>query len=247
MKTIAERLAAAMLLSPDTRSQYGLAAKSGVPQPTILRILSGESNDPRKSTVKPLAEALNVSYQWLKEGVGLANNALIDAQNSALTSNNEHNNYNKNELSNAQSLDGLSLIKAPSRSFYYPEISEVMAGTPIEAIDLLQPGEGERHQSDAWAGTHGFWLRVKGDSMTRQNGVSFPEGMLILVAPQVEPRSGQFIVAKLDDSVTFKQYIEDAGVKFLKPLNTEYKQQEMRNEWQLVGTVVDAKWPKSIF
>ena len=136
---------------------------------------------------------------------------------------------------------------SPARSFSYPEISEVQAGSPIEAIDLLQPGEGDRHNSDAWAGPHGFWLRVRGESMNRSSGVSFPEGMLILVHPLVEPVSGQFVVAKVDSDVTFKQYVVDAGVRLLKPLNPAYPVQVMDNRWQLVGTVVDAKWPRSAF
>lgn len=135
----------------------------------------------------------------------------------------------------------------PHRSFLYPEISEVAAGSAMEAIDLLQPGEGERHQSDAWAGKHGFWLRVKGDSMTTGAGVSFPQGMLVLVSPEDMPVSGQFIVAKIGNDVTFKQYVIDAGVRYLKPLNAAYQQQVMDDRWTVVGTVIDAKWPKSIF
>lgn len=141
----------------------------------------------------------------------------------------------------------VSQAPSPARSFSYPEISEVQAGSPIEAIDLLQPGEGDRHNSDAWAGPHGFWLRVRGESMNRSSGVSFPEGMLILVHPLVEPVSGQFVVAKVDSDVTFKQYVVDAGVRLLKPLNPAYPVQVMDSRWQLVGTVVDAKWPRSAF
>lgn len=135
----------------------------------------------------------------------------------------------------------------PHRSFLYPEISDVAAGNAMEAIDLLQPGEGTRHQSDAWAGDHGFWLRVKGDSMTTAGGVSFPDGMLVLVAPDEQPESGRYIVAKIGNDVTFKQYVVDAGVRYLKPLNPAFQLQVMDDRWHVVGTVVDAKWPKSIF
>lgn len=147
---------------------------------------------------------------------------------------------------NAQDANVLAAV-GPSRSYAYPEISEVQAGNAAEAIDLLQPGEGERHRSDAWAGENGFWLRVRGDSMTRSGSTSFPEGMIVLVAPGVEPRSGQFIVAKLGNDVTFKQFVVDAGLRYLKPLNSAFQQQVMDEKWQLVGTVVDAKWPKGVF
>lgn len=232
MKTIAERLKKAMLLSAGATSQYALAAKSGVPQPTIMRILDGTSNDPRKKTVLPLAEALEVRYEWLKEGSGISGNKLLDAANAL-----------------DEPYDDTNVVSAtgPSRTYAYPEISEVQAGNAAEAIDLLQPGEGERHQSDAWAGENGFWLRVRGDSMTRSGGISFPEGMIVLVAPGIDPRSGQFIVAKVGNDVTFKQYVVDAGVRYLKPLNAAFQQQVMDDRWQLVGTVIDAKWPKSAF
>lgn len=45
-----------------------LAAKTGVPQPTIFRILSGESSDPRTSTLKPLAAFFNITVEMLRAG-----------------------------------------------------------------------------------------------------------------------------------------------------------------------------------
>ncbi|QDP47103.1 MAG: hypothetical protein Tp1111SUR522732_41 [Prokaryotic dsDNA virus sp.] len=47
-------------------TQYALEKISGVPQPTIQRILKG--SDPKVSTVKKLAQALNVSTGSLIEG-----------------------------------------------------------------------------------------------------------------------------------------------------------------------------------
>ena len=45
-----------------------LAHRTGVPQPTIFRILSGESADPRTSTLSPIAEYFNVSVEMLRSG-----------------------------------------------------------------------------------------------------------------------------------------------------------------------------------
>jgi transcriptional regulator with XRE-family HTH domain len=51
------------------KSQSALARASGVPQPTINRILKGGGKrGPETETVRKLAEALNVSFQWLLEG-----------------------------------------------------------------------------------------------------------------------------------------------------------------------------------
>ncbi len=46
------------LMAETDESQYSLAAKSGVPQPTIQRILSGETKNPKADTVRKLLRAL---------------------------------------------------------------------------------------------------------------------------------------------------------------------------------------------
>lgn len=52
-------------------SQSALARASGIPQPTINRILKGESKrGPESETVKKLAAACNVTFDWLNEGIG---------------------------------------------------------------------------------------------------------------------------------------------------------------------------------
>lgn len=47
---------------------HSLAKRSGVPQPTIFRILEGESTSPRDKTLRPLAEFFGVSIQDLRYG-----------------------------------------------------------------------------------------------------------------------------------------------------------------------------------
>ncbi|TLX65093.1 Cro/Cl family transcriptional regulator [Stutzerimonas nosocomialis] len=49
-------------------SENELARRSGVSQPTIHRIISGESRDPRQRNVEKLAKALGVSAHWLRHG-----------------------------------------------------------------------------------------------------------------------------------------------------------------------------------
>lgn len=58
-------------------------------------------------------------------------------------------------------------------------------------------------------------------------GLSIPgEGMIILVDPEVEPRNGKLVVAKLEgeNEATFKKLVIDAGRKFLKPLIHKFAQ-----------------------
>lgn len=125
-----------------------------------------------------------------------------------------------------------------------PVISWVKAGEWSEAVDLHQPGYGDSFEAvpDS-SGPNVFWLRVVGDSMTSPSGASIPEGHLILVDPGREPMNGSLVVAKLDDSqeVTFKKLVIDAGQKYLKPLNPDYKTIPINGKCRIVGVVTEAK------
>ena len=217
---IAERLRAKMSELGLNESELG--RRADVPQPTINRILSGESASPRRPTVEKIARVLKVSPNWLMFG-----------------GTEETKNFDAN----------VEIALQPSRSFSYPEISWVQAGAASEAMEMSNVEACPKHVSDVWAGENGFWLKVVGPSMTSPVGASFPEGFLILVAPEFEPRSGQFVVAKLVDSneATFKQFIRDSGEFYLKPLNPSFPTIPMDDAWVVVGTVVDGKMPKSIF
>lgn len=126
----------------------------------------------------------------------------------------------------------------------YPLISWVSAGQWMEAVEPYH-----RRAIDNWYETtvecseDSFWLDVQGDSMTSPVGLSIPEGMVILVDPEVEPRSGKLVVAKLDgvNEATFKKYVVDSGRKYLKPLNPQYQMMEIDGQCKIIGVVVDAK------
>lgn len=133
----------------------------------------------------------------------------------------------------------------PDRYRRYPVISEVQAGGWTDICDHFHPGDAEEWQGSVRdAGTNGFWLRVKNDSMTSPSGKSFPEGMLILVHPGLEVMPGNLVVAKLEDSekATFKQYVEDASGKYLKALNPAYRMIPINGNCRFVGRVIEAKW-----
>ncbi len=128
----------------------------------------------------------------------------------------------------------------------YPLISWVSAGQWMEAVEPYH-----RKAIDNWYETtvecseDSFWLTVQGDSMTASAGLSIPEGMVILVDPEVEPRNGKLVVAKLEgvNEATFKKYVIDAGRQYLKPLNPQYQMTEINGNCKIIGVVVDAKIP----
>jgi len=127
-----------------------------------------------------------------------------------------------------------------------PLISSVMAGGWCEAIDLFQPGD-----ADEWMlcpsrhGVRTYALRVVGDSMTSPypGQRSYPEGTIIFVDPDRAVTSGCRVIAKqqYSEDVTFKEYREEGGKRFLRPLNPQYPMIEMDDNTRLCGRVI-GKW-----
>ncbi|MEE5136175.1 XRE family transcriptional regulator [Pseudomonas alliivorans] len=192
--------------------------------PQSVQAWESDRNTPRHKKLKEIGDELGVSAAYLLGEDGRA--ASIDDGGSNVES-----------------------ALSPIRFFEYPEISWVQAGAASEVMEISNVSASPKHRSDVWAGHDGFWLRVVGNSMTSPAGHSFPEGFLILVAPETEPRSGQFVIARTVDSneATFKQFLRDAGRFYLKPLNPSFPTIPMNDEWEIVGTVVDGKMPNSVF
>lgn len=81
---IASRLDKAMKAAK-IESQAGLARASGIPQPTINRILKNVGKKgPETHTIASLARAVNVTFEWLHEGKGpMARTSDIPAEDGA--------------------------------------------------------------------------------------------------------------------------------------------------------------------
>ncbi|HDS1682147.1 TPA: helix-turn-helix domain-containing protein [Pseudomonas putida] len=226
MSTLQERLRQIMA-GPPKISQAALARACGIKPPSVNDWLSGKTKTIEGQNLLLAADFLGVAPKWLATGRGPVR------KSAGLT-----------EGSNVEA------ALQPTRSFSYPEISWVQAGAAREAVEMGNVALCPQHTSDVWAGEDAFWLRVTGDSMTVSSGSpSFPEGFLILIAPDIEPRPGQFVVARMisTNEATFKQLVRDAGELYLKPLNSSYPTRAVDDTWEIVGTVVDGKMPKSIF
>jgi SOS-response transcriptional repressor LexA len=138
----------------------------------------------------------------------------------------------------------MNVFEGPDIRGLVPLISWIQAGTWHEAEDLYEPGDAELHLPCPTShGIHTYALRVEGDSMTSPHGKSYPDGCIIFVDPDQRGGvvSGGRVIAKLngDNAVTFKVYIEDAGRRFLKPLNTQYP--PIIEEFRILGKVI-GKW-----
>lgn len=226
MSTLQERLRQVMS-GPPKISQASLARACGITAPSVNDWVSGKTKTIEGQNLLRAAEFLGVTPKWLATGRGPVRKADPHPDDS-----------------------NVEAALQPTRSFSYPEICWVQAGTPREAVEITNIALCPHHTSDVWAGENAFWLRVTGDSMTLSSGApSFPEGFLILVAPDIEPRPGQFVVARMisTNEATFKQLVRDAGELYLKPLNPAYPTKPVDDAWEIVGTVLDGKMPKSVF
>ncbi len=123
----------------------------------------------------------------------------------------------------------------------YPVISWIAAGERAESPVFHD--SDERLPSTENAGPNGYWLRVKGHSMTSSSYPSFPEGTPILIRPDgFDLISGKFYIARhTSGEYTFKQYIHDAGTGYLVPLNKDYKTHVLDGTWEIIGRAIDAK------
>lgn len=107
-----------------------------------------------------------------------------------------------------------------------PLLSEVEAER-YTAIDNFRPRRAVTTQAmvrvNVEVRRHTFALRVRGDSMTSHSNNSFPDGSVVIVEPDLEALSGDFVIAKNEvGEITFKQLVKDSGAFYLKPLNPRY-------------------------
>ena len=199
-----------------------LSRATGVPQPTVHRILEGTSRDPRSATVQPIADFLGVTLDDL---------------------------YFR-DLSGhppSEALPKANVREGPSIQGRVPRISSVQAGEWAEIVDNFQPGDAaEWLPCPVKHGPHTFCLVVEGESMRNYGGrPSYEPGDVIFVDPDVGARSGDRVVVRLESqsSATFKQYIEEDGRKMLKALNPDWKPRylEINGDATVCGVVI-GKW-----
>lgn len=131
-----------------------------------------------------------------------------------------------------------NVSEGPNIKGVVPLISWVQAGNWMEAVDSLQPGQGEQIETTVPIRRHTFALKVHGDSMTSDSGVSFPAGAIIIVEPEMQYESGDFVIVRNgDDEATFKQIIRDGADWILKPLNSRYPIKPMPPDAVVCGVV----------
>lgn len=126
----------------------------------------------------------------------------------------------------------------PSR---IPLISSVKAGEWAQAWDPYQLGDGETFFfTETQVSDSSFALKIEGSSMEP----AFSDGDIVIIDPRIQPRPGDFVVAKLvdQDEATFKKYRPRGnGTIELVPLNSDWPTLiiDDNHPGQIVGTMVE--------
>ena len=126
----------------------------------------------------------------------------------------------------------ISMVQAGAWS----EIKQL--GTPFDALEWLPCPVS--HSEDT------FCVRVEGESMRNAGAKpSYDPGDIIFIDPNRTAKPGDRVIVRLDDQnqATFKQYIEEDGIKRLKALNPDWfpRYMDINNNASIVGVVI-GKW-----
>lgn len=241
-RTIQETVKALAERNPDfiragSLNVSAVARAAKMNQPTLKRILDGDSQNPGVENEEKICRLFKITVEQLRGKAGIPGIDKGFAELGPTT-----------DTSTAMPASNVS--PGPEIKGWIPLISFTAAGNWEEIIDLYEPGDAESvHPTTVPHSIHTFALRVDGDSMTPPSGTpgySFPHGMIIYVDPDLrgDVVTGDYVVARHgdDDRATFKQLATEEGRPILKPLNPSDKYPIIRDEFEIIGKVIDATW-----
>ncbi|EFH2765056.1 helix-turn-helix domain-containing protein [Escherichia coli] len=195
-------------------TQAVLAKLVGVNRVTVTGWESGDY-EPGGSNLQALAAVLKCNPHWLISG-----NGDPEAEVSG---------FKPTEVFGIKRIPVLSWVQAG-------EWTE--SGQSVTADDV-----NEWIYTTANLCDEGFALKVRGDSMTNPNGApSIPEGSLVVVDPDYGSTyevNGKIVVAQIMGSTeaTLKKFVIDGPIKYLVPLNPNYRVLEVNGNCKIVGVV----------
>lgn len=148
-ETIASSLRSLMQLSGINECE--LSRRTGIPQPTLHKILSGKTNDPRASTLRALADYFNISIEELISGAGISTikqssnptntqSIAIISWSECLDANNfikkiTPANWNHWIVSEFISHSAYALISKPSMELRFPKGTTLIIDPEVTATD----------------------------------------------------------------------------------------------------------------
>ncbi len=209
VRELSDNLRELMRRIPITEAE--LARQSGVPQPTINRILSRATKYPRGDTLSDLANFLGVTISQLLGDDPLPSDRIPGAHNP-----------------NNRSWEIL------------PELSwEIVTKWPNVKEDLRKEGWHKWVSTDAKVSSDAYALAAKGEAMAPYfiEGTK----LIIDPACKPNDRDFVVICPKGQNRATLKQLFYDGDDIYLKPLNPEFKTARMDGSDKLLGVMIQAR------
>lgn len=183
---------------------------TGASKGTVSQWVNG-GTAPSAKFISKLAEVLGVSERWLTQG------GLI-------------------EESKGNAYPGPDLRRR------VPLLSSVQAGSWKEIVEGNLQDVNEWIETTAKVSPYSFSLRVSGDSMDGPpgQGVSIPNGSIVIVDPEVEALNGRIVVARVNGSneATVKKLAIDGPNIYLMPLNPNFKPIPFDENCVIIGVCV---------
>lgn len=207
-------------------SQSALSRASGVPQPTINRILKRVgTKGPEAETIRKLAAACHVSFDWLNEGIGPKRRA----EGPSVGTYQEHANYGRR----ATDIAGGIRVVGIDNDAENPQVSRIrkvklklsagIVGFSVEPEE--EYGNPIFFRRD-WLATRGLKAEnliavgVKGPSM--EPGMYDGDTVVVNTADTI-PRDGEVYAVNYEGECVIKRLIRDAGLWWLSSDNPDQR------------------------
>lgn len=207
-----------LMLANEQISEGELSRKTGVPQSTIHRILSGQIKESKPSTLKPLANYFGLTLAQLQgdEPIPIQRQTQIQKDTPK-----EHQRY----------------LGTPSRLL--PLITWGQAANWHAEYQSYQhdPAMGWVATNKA-VGPYAFGLTIQGNSMTSTHGPSFEDGCEIVVDPDRKAAHNDFVIVRqANGEALLRQLSIEGGAYDLFPLNPRYPVTQLNNANDICGVV----------
>lgn len=203
-----------LMLADDEISEGELSRKTGIPQSTIHRIVSGQIKESKPSTLKPLANYFGLTIAQLQ-----------GEEPIPLHRSSEQRSHERRYLG------------TPARLL--PLITWEMAANWANLCKGYQhdPTMGWV-ATNKEVGPHAFGLTIQGNSMTATHGPSFEDGFEVVVDPDRKPMHRDFVVVKqATGSAILRQLSIEGGAYDLFPLNPRYPVTSLNTLDDICGVV----------
>ncbi|MCP4394251.1 MAG: helix-turn-helix domain-containing protein [Alphaproteobacteria bacterium] len=232
-------------------NQKSAAVKAGLSETAIRDILVGRSKNPRADTIRKIADLFGCTPAELLGNDQDAGDIHIspitrarENKGLSVTELSKILNVNPGRISEIEkghflpSLDWLERLAGvlgvspvdlmPNNKMLTEEhLSVLTRSVPLISFadaytwqNLFDNDPDDWVPTTAQVGLNSYALRVNRDSMEPK----FPMGCIIIVDPEADIKSGNFVIAKInkENPPVFRQYIEEGGQKFLRALNSSF-------------------------